>query len=68
MQGYLTYFLILCGVFLELSPAKGTHQASSNTTFDVTKFGAVGNGKSDDSKVIINSSLILQQSKLKICY
>ncbi|KAL8522311.1 hypothetical protein ACS0TY_012449 [Phlomoides rotata] len=50
MQGYSAYAFILCLMFLGKSTAKSEHPTNSNTTFDVTKFGAVGDGRTDDTK------------------
>ncbi|XP_057774789.1 probable polygalacturonase At3g15720 [Salvia miltiorrhiza] len=49
----MVYLLLLCGVVLELSIVKCARTrlgSSSDTTFDVTKFGATGNGRTDDAK------------------
>lgn len=51
MQGFVAYILIICVAFLELDIVKSA-LTSSNATFDVTKFGALGDGKTNDAKVI----------------
>lgn len=57
----MAYFLILFGaIFLELSTISGGHATAKHhgppphqkTGLDVTDFGATGDGKTDDSKVI----------------
>lgn len=52
MQGYLAYYFILCVACLGTSTARPWQQISSNTIIDVIKFGAIGDGKTDDSNVI----------------
>ncbi|XP_020548145.1 probable polygalacturonase At3g15720 [Sesamum indicum] len=64
LQGFSTYFLILLCVILELSTTKDAHATSvfeaydhygppapqpQQTTLNVMEFGAVGDGKTDDS-------------------
>ncbi|KAH6794920.1 hypothetical protein C2S52_005397 [Perilla frutescens var. hirtella] len=48
MQGFLVYFFIFCAAFLELNTINCA-PTSSFTTFDVTKFGARGDGITDDT-------------------
>ncbi|KAL1564970.1 galacturonan 1,4-alpha-galacturonidase [Salvia divinorum] len=52
MQGFMVYLLLLYGAIFELSVVKCARSTGSDsgTTFDVTKFGAIGNGKTDDAK------------------
>lgn len=55
LQGFLTLFL-LCFCYISFSP-----QTASAATFDVTTFGAKGDGNTDDTKVI--KDLILLAKK-----
>ena len=58
MQGFMVYLLLLLGSIFEVSVvkcAKSKGSSDSGTTFDVTKFGAIGNGKTDDAKVNIST-------------
>ncbi|KAK4416681.1 putative polygalacturonase [Sesamum alatum] len=54
-MGFSTYFLILLWVFSELSTTRDAHATFvfHQTTRDVTNFGAVGDGKTDDSRAFL---------------
>ncbi|XP_020554904.1 probable polygalacturonase At3g15720 [Sesamum indicum] len=49
---FSSYFMILLWIFSELTTTRNAHATSvfQQTTLDVTKFGAVGDGKTDDSR------------------
>ncbi|XP_042059708.1 probable polygalacturonase At3g15720 [Salvia splendens] len=51
-KGFMAYLLLLCVAIFELSVVKGARITSldSRTTFDVTEFGAIGDGITDDAK------------------
>ena len=55
MQGFMVYLLLLCVAIFELNVVKCARITSldSYTTFDVTEFGAIGDGITDDAKVYI---------------
>ncbi|KAG6422208.1 hypothetical protein SASPL_118773 [Salvia splendens] len=59
MQGFVVYLLLLMGSIFELSVVKCARSKGSDsgtsTTFDVTKFGAIGNGKTDDAKAFTSA-------------
>lgn len=50
------------------STTKPKHQTSSNTTFDVTKFGAIGDGRADDTHVIIIHSICKNRDWYSLFY
>ncbi|KAG6425282.1 hypothetical protein SASPL_115710 [Salvia splendens] len=56
-MGFMVYLLLLLGSIFELSVVKCAKSkgSDSGTTFDVTKFGAIGNGKTDDAKAFTSA-------------
>lgn len=62
----MAYILIIYVAFSELNIVKSA-LTSSSATFDVTKFGALGDGKTNDAKVIyLNAYFIYYSYKLFI--
>lgn len=70
-------FLVLFGAILELSAISGGRATAFQPSYeatppdqepglDITDFGAIGDGKTDDSKVIYNTSKV-HFSHVKTC-